>query len=412
MIRAGDVILLCALTLLAIGVVMVNSAGLSLDPRFAVTVESILTSRPVWYAGAAILALLVASRIPIATIASQRGLLALTPLLLPFVLLALVAVYIPGVGHEANHSRRWLMLPVIPGGLSFQPSELAKWAMIPIVAWWCWAQGPKLKRYWPGLLPVIAVVGLVAAIIAIEDLGTAVLITAVAGLLILAAGGSVLRLTALVPLAIPPAALLFTGDNAYRLQRLVTFMDPYADPERHGYHMIQSLIAVANGNATGRGLGFGLQKFGYLPEDRTDFLFAIICEETGIAGAAAICLLYIALIWAGLTIARRQTHTMLKLVALGIVATIGFQAMINLTVVTGLAPTKGIALPLLSAGGTGWVFTAACLGLLMAMDRATPAPLEDEDSGSNEAGLSPASGASRPASNLHDDEPGHEPAVA
>jgi len=134
------------------------------------------------------------------------------------------------------------------------------------------------------------------------------------------------------------------------------------------------MVAIANGNITGRGLGFGLQKFGYLPEDQTDFLFSIIAEELGIAGVTLIISIYIAMLLAGLNITRRQTDPLLRFAALGITITVAFQACMNLLVVTGLMPTKGIALPLLSSGGTGWILTAASLGMLIAMDRTAPKP--------------------------------------
>jgi cell division protein FtsW len=133
--------------------------------------------------------------------------------------------------------------------------------------------------------------------------------------------------------------------------------------------MIQSMVAIANGQFWGRGLGHGLQKFGYLPEDQTDFIFAIICEELGVPGACVVVALYLGLLWSAYAIIRKQTIPILKFIAIGITATVGIQAIINLAVVTGLGPTKGIALPLLSSGGTGWILTAASLGLLVAMDR-------------------------------------------
>ncbi len=153
------------------------------------------------------------------------------------------------------------------------------------------------------------------------------------------------------------------------MNRLLAFADPYADPQGIGYHTIQSLVAVANGEGFGRGLGHGLQKFGYLLEDHTDFLFAVICEELGIPGAVIVVLLFLTLMWAGWTIAWRERDTMCRLWAFGIVLTISLQATINMFVVTGMAPTKGIALPLLSSGGTGWMLTAFSLGLLIAIDR-------------------------------------------
>jgi cell division protein FtsW len=157
--------------------------------------------------------------------------------------------------------------------------------------------------------------------------------------------------------------------SPYRVKRILAFLDPYDDPKGIGYHTIQSLLAIANGGGFGRGLGHGLQKFGYLPEDRTDFIFAVICEELGVAGAALVMGLFGTLVWTGFTIMQRETNAMLRLVTMGVIATVGTQAVINLLVVTGMAPTKGIALPLLSYGGTGWILTAFSLGLVIAIDR-------------------------------------------
>jgi len=217
-------------------------------------------------------------------------------------------------------------------------------------------------------VPALVAVGAVAGFIVLEDLGTGVLIAMVACLMLLAGGARVRYFATAVPVGVAglAGAILM---SPYRVKRVTAFMDPYADPQGIGYHTIQSLVAVAGGGGFGRGLGHGLQKFGYLPEDRTDFLFAIICEELGIAGAGLVMALFGTLTWAGFTIMRREREPALKLLTLGIVATVGLQAIINLAVVTGLAPTKGIALPLLSSGGTGWIMTAFSLGLLVGIDR-------------------------------------------
>jgi len=156
--------------------------------------------------------------------------------------------------------------------------------------------------------------------------------------------------------------------SAYRRARLTAFLDPWADPQGIGYHPIQSMLAIAQGGITGRGVGNGVQKFGYLPEDTTDFLFAIICEEAGVAGAAVVVVFYLVILGIGFGILRRCQDPFGRLVALGILLMLGTQALINLAVVTVVVPTKGIALPLLSAGGTGWVMTAAAVGLLASLD--------------------------------------------
>jgi hypothetical protein len=225
-----------------------------------------------------------------------------------------------------------------------------------------------MNSFWFGLLPGLAAAGAVAGFIVLEDLGTGALVGLVAGIMLIAAGARLWHIALLAPLPIAGiAAAIIT--NPYRIHRITSFLDPYQDAQGKGYHMIQSMVAVANGQFFGRGLGHGLQKFGYLPEDTTDFLFAIVCEELGVFGAALVIFLYGALLWCILSVIKREPSRFLKLVALGVMATVGLQALINLAVVTGLGPTKGIALPLLSSGGTGWILTAASLGLVIAMDR-------------------------------------------
>src|SRR5690606_4732775 len=129
--------------------------------------------------------------------------------------------------------------------------------------------------------------------------------------------------------------------SEYRMRRITAFVDPWADPAGAGYHMLQSLAAIAGGEGTGRGLGHGLQKYGYLPEDTNDFLFAIICEEMGIAGAALVMVLFGGLLWSSISIIRREPSRTLQLMGLGVIATVSLQAVMNLVVVTGLGPTKG-----------------------------------------------------------------------
>lgn len=390
MLRPGQAIVLCVLALLAIGVVMVNSADMTLAPDQAVTIQSIVLSRSTAYMVLALIALLVASLLPVRRLAgalvgepvaagADGGFFSRFPFRLmgPGVmwvvvvgmLAVLATVYLPVIGKETNGSHRWLEVPLPSlGKVSLQPSEIIKWGMIGLLGWYGARYAARMNRFWTGLAPVLGAAGVLAAFIVVEDLGTGVLIGAVTCIMLLAAGARWWHLGLLMP----PAGGLFVAAVAtspYRLQRLTAFLDPYADAEGTGFHMIQSMAAVANGEVTGRGLGFGLQKFGYLPEDRTDFLFAVICEEMGIAGAAVVMSLYVGLLWAGYLVLRRERDPMLKLVAIGVLSTVGIQALINLAVVTGLGPTKGIALPLLSSGGTGWILTAASLGILVAIDR-------------------------------------------
>lgn len=403
--------MVCAFALLTLGVVMVNSAGMSVAPAPAAPAAvapamrgegegvafgrtssvtdmfvQIVFSRASVYMALALLGLGLMALVPVRPLAWRLETWGQNDASLPraFLIVAcavlltiLLLAYIPGLSREVKGARRWITLS-LPGlsATSIQPSEIAKWGLVFVLAAYGAWRGPALLRLWSGTVPALLMAGLVAGVVAHEDLGTGVLMAAVAGVILLAAGAPLWHFL----IFIPPALALVAGlilVSPYRVRRLEAFFDPYLDPAGSGYHMIQSMVAIAGGEGTGRGLGFGLQKFGYLPEDTTDFLFPVICEELGIAGAMLVIFLYVALIWAGAVIARQQTSRMLKLAAVGIVATIGLQALVNLLVVTGLGPPKGIALPLLSAGGTGWILTAASLGLLVAMEEDAAASCGD-----------------------------------
>lgn len=405
MLRPGQVIALCALALLTIGVVMVNSAGMRITPVAGptqqvggLTPQDIIFSRPTAYMAMAVVAMLAAAMLPIRRLArafdhsGDDGQLREVParpdpwaglvgpgIIILGLLIILALVYVPGVSRVKNGSHRWISLPV-PGladALSVQPSEIAKWVLIGLAAWYGVTRASVIHKFWRGLIPALIGIGAVAGFIVLEDLGTGVLIACAACFVLMAAGARIWQFAMMVPAA---GALLVAAviTSPYRIKRLTAFLDPYADPQKTGYHMIQSMLAVHGGEGPGRGLGHGLQKFGYLPEDKTDFLFAVICEELGIAGAAIVVALFVGMIWAGYLVVKREQRPILKLFVMGVIATVGLQALINLAVVTGLGPTKGIALPLVSSGGTGWILTAFSLGLVVAVDR-TRAMLESRD---------------------------------
>lgn len=391
MLRAGHVIVLCVLTLLTLGVVMVNSAdmevarvapGESVAP--ALTPMSIVTSRSTLYMALALGAMGVGAMVPVRRLADRamglgaKGYAGLVISAL-FLMATCALVYAPVVGKNVKGANRWLHLP-LPGlgdVLSVQPSEIAKWALVGVIAWWAASRREGITSFWRGLVPALTAVSAVAAFIVIEDLGTGVLIAGVAALVLLAGGARLWQFLMFVPLGLGGIAYAILH-SSYRMKRVLAFVDPYADAQGIGYHTVQSLIAISGGEVFGRGLGNGLQKFGYLPEDRTDFIFPIICEELGIAGAAFVALLFVGLFWSGYSVMREERHPLLRLFALGVLATVSLQAIMNLAVVTALAPTKGIALPLISSGGTGWILTSFCLGLVVAVSRTQPV---GEDSG-------------------------------
>lgn len=392
MVRSGHVVMLCALVLLTLGVVMVQSADMSVRPLqedmtpaasaavSGVTAESLLTSRTSIYLLIAVGAMAVASRLPIRRLADRLdrvvwfrpggdlGVLVIGSLMLVGLL---SLVYVPGLARIKNGSGRWINLHV-PGLESIQPSEIVKWTIIVLIAWYASRLGSykenKLRNFFSGLFPACLCAGLVAGVVVLEDLGTGALMIAATGVVLLAAGARWWHFGMFVPPAI--GGMIFAILAApYRMQRITAFLDPFADAKGSGYHMIQSMSTVAGGGVFGRGLGNGLQKFGYLPEDTTDFLFAIVSEELGLVGVLIVVSAYAGITWTGTGIAMRERSMMLRLITLGIIATVSMQALINLVVVTGLGPTKGIALPLMSSGGTGWIMTAFALGLVVSIDR-------------------------------------------
>ena len=379
MLRAGHGIALATLCLLVVGVIFVNSASLSVHGSGTTTLHGLLTSRATIFAVLAALCLAAGALVPVDRLANLRGALNPVPWILGISVLGILLTHVPGVGKEVNGAHRWIAL----GPITFQGSELAKWGLPFAMAWWCCRNSTRAREFWRGFAFPLAVASAICVGIAIEDLGTAVLIMAVALIMMVAAGCRVWHVAMLAPVGIVGFVALIVA-SPYRVNRILAYLDPYQDPQGIGYHVIQSMGAIGGGGLAGRGLGNSIQKFGYLPEGTTDFIYAIICEETGLLGAAGVIALYVLLLWCGWMVVgatrsdmspdgmRAETPALTpfsQLLGLGILATIGLQALINIAVVTALAPTKGIALPLVSRGGTGWMLTCLALGLLIAMDR-------------------------------------------
>ena len=378
--------------LLAVSVVMIRSAGMTIGAESHRSTAWLLwMGRDAGYAVLAIGALAIGTQLSVRRLRCRRDWTNPLPWLMVLSLGLCTLALAPGMGRSVNGASRWLFLGPRSWGLSFQPSELAKWVMVAGIASWCARRGGVMHRFWHGLAPALALIAGVCGLIVIEDLGTAVLIAVVGGCLLAAGGARWWQLCLLAPLAIA-AAIAAMIHSPYRLKRLAMFLDPWVDPLGSGYHPIQSMLTIAQGGLIGRGLGNGIQKFGYLPEDTTDFIFAIVCEELGLAGAGLVIGLFAVLIWTGWAILRDCRDPFGRLFTLGVLLTIGIQTVINLAVVTVLAPTKGIALPLVSKGGTGWVLTAFFLGLVCGLDREnqtdnlvsnpvrrpTPAPSDDD----------------------------------
>ncbi len=277
------------------------------------------------------------------------------------VLVGLLAVLVPGVGSVVNGARRWIII----GGQGIQPSELAKLAAVVLVAALI-VRRPRELETPAGFLRLVAITVVPAAgLIMLEpDLGTTlVLVVAVAAVLI--AAGARLRYLFGLAAAGCLAVLALIAIEPYRWERLVTFFDPWKDPQGSGFQATQSLISIASGRIFGVGLGNSVQKFGFLPEQGTDMITGIIGEELGLIGLVVLLALYVTLAWACFRIALNCKELFGKLLATGITAIIVGQACINVGAALGLLPLTGVPLPLVSLGGTSLVVVLAGLGILL-----------------------------------------------
>ena len=276
----------------------------------------------------------------------------------------LVIVLLPGVGREINQARRWLWIPLGPATISFQPSELAKWAVIFSLAAFCAKYGERLKSFKHGFGPVCLVVGLVVGLVIIEDFGSAALIALLSFFVLLIGGANWKYLVAPLPVAAAGfvAAILVSPT---RVMRILAFLHPDQWTGSANYQASQSLMAIGSGGLFGKGLGRGICKYGHLPEDTTDFIFSIIAEEMGFIGTAIVIALFIAFIVLGILVVMRCREPFGRLLATSVVLAVGIQAALNIGVVTVVLPTKGLPLPFVSAGGTSMLLSAAAVGVLL-----------------------------------------------
>lgn len=280
-------------------------------------------------------------------------------------LILLVLVLIPGLGKVVNGARRWLGF----GSLYLQPSEIAKLAMVLFTANSLAKSQDKISSFTKGIVPQLVMLLVVFGLILKEpDLGTALVIGGTVFILLFAAGAKLSHLGSLGAVGVAGiiGAILI---EPYRLKRLLAFSDPWADPLNSGYHIIQSLYAIGSGGLFGVGLGRSREKFLYLPEPHTDFIFAILGEELGFIGTATVIILFFLLAWRGYKIAISAPDIFGSLLAGGITSIIVLQALMNIAVVTASMPVTGIPLPFISFGGSALIFTLAGVGILLNISR-------------------------------------------
>lgn len=280
--------------------------------------------------------------------------------------ISLMLVLVPGIGREVGGATRSIGIGPIP----FSPAELVKLSIIIFTAYGL-SRGRERVKDVRGIAPYLIVLILACGLIMKQpDLGTTLSLAGIVIIMIFAAGASLKHLGSIAlagVLAVISAIFL----EPYRLQRLMAFRDPWADPQDTGFQIIQGLYAIGSGGLFGLGLGQSKQKFLYLPENHTDFIFAIIGEELGFIGATLVIMLFILFIWRGLKIAVTSQDPFASLLATGITAWVGVQAFMNIGVVTGSLPITGIPLPFISFGGTSLLFTMAAVGILLNISRFT-----------------------------------------
>ena len=284
--------------------------------------------------------------------------------LLSVTTLLLLAVFFLDRSHNTH---RWIRF----GGFSFQPSELAKPALILFLAYFLEDRAKSMDDWRHTLLPAAVPVALLSALIVLQpDLGTGVVCVAIAATVLYVAG---LRLRyfgySVAASLVPLYFLLFRVQ--WRYDRILAFLNPYSDPQGRGFHIIQSLIAVGTGGFAGVGLMEGKQKLFYLPEPQTDFMFAVVSEELGLIGSLLVVTLFAIFLYRGMRVAFRTEDTFGRYLALGITAMVVIQAMMNISVVLALMPTKGIPLPFISYGGSSLFITLASVGVLLNITQQT-----------------------------------------
>jgi cell division protein FtsW len=358
-------LMISALLLLGLGLVMVFSASGVLasdkyhDPAFFLKKQLI-------YAAVGVGLMLFVRRIPYQTY--DR----LVYVILFISLVLLILVLIPGIGVRIRSAARWIKL----GPLVIQPSEFAKLAIIIFLAYSMARKQEKIRFFSIGFLPHIVVAGVFILLIEKEpDFGTAM---ALAGItfLMLFVGGTRLTHIFLAVLSASPLVIYVILKNKMRLERVTTFLDPWKYAQESGYQLVHSLYAIGSGGFLGLGIGKSREKLFYLPDSHTDFIFSILAEEVGFIGVLIVFSLFAILIIRGLIISLRAQDNFGAYLAVGLTSLIGLQAAINLAVVSGLMPTKGLSLPFLSYGGSSLLVNMVAIGILLNISSQSRQPHE------------------------------------
>jgi cell division protein FtsW len=354
--RTGYAILGISLIMFLYGMVMIFSASSGLALHAYGSSYYFLLRQAIWFAvGLVALAALAYT--------DYHRVAEFSPVLMALSLAALVAV--PFFGTEAYGSKR----SIIVGPIVVQPSEIAKMALLVFAVYIYSKREDKLDSWREVIMPVLVVTALSCLLIILEpDLGS-MLVVAISVYAVLWLAGTPLRKMALLALVGGSATLLFIFTSGYRKARFLAFLDPWSAPREGGFHIIQSMIALGSGNVSGLGLGMSRQKFFYLPNAHTDFIFSIIGEEAGLVGTLSVLALFALFVYLGFRIAKGAPDRLGRLLAMGITCMLGAQALINMGAASGVLPITGITLPFFSYGGSSLVICMCLAGILINVSR-------------------------------------------
>ena len=351
----------CVLLLLCASLLMVASASMSISAVRYGDAYRIVRHWAVYVpVGAALM--YAVSRVDVAWWRSM------TMPLLAGALVLMALVLIPGIGASINGARRWFSL----FGLTLQPVELLKPVVIIYMAYYMASFPQRLKRFSTGLAPMMVVLGAAVLLLLLQpDFGGSALLVGLCLAMWFVGGVPMRHLLTMFACVMPVGAVIMLAEP-YRVKRFLSFVDPWADPLGSGYQLVQSMIAFGVGGIHGAGLGQGVQKLFYLPEPFTDFISAVIGEETGMPGMLALILTYGLLFWRGMRIAHRTTDAFQRLVVVGCVTLLAVTFFINLGAAMGVMPTKGMPMPLMSYGGSALFGSCILLGLIFSVQRHQP----------------------------------------
>ncbi len=342
------------LFLVGVGIVMVYSASSALALKKFGTSYYFLKKQSV-FALLGIVVLVVSCHIP------YRMYRSLAYPLLFLSIAFLTVILISGFGYSAGGAKRWFRI----AGFTFQPSEFARFALVIYLAYSLNRKMDRIKAFSVGFLPHVLVLGLFTVLIMLQpDFGSVVIFGAITWIMLFVGGVRISYLLGSMVLVLPGVYYMMTGAD-YRIQRIMSFMNPWQYSGDKGYQVIHSLLAFGTGGIWGAGIGKGYQKLFYLPEPHTDFIFSVIGEELGLIGVLIILGLYTVILWRGISIAKNSQDPFGSFVAIGLTTAMGLQICVNMGVALGLLPTKGLTLPFLSYGGTSLLMNMAAIGVLM-----------------------------------------------